>query len=70
MTPLQAEALPTGLYRLFWIHCSESSLAAVGRDRQARVWYAPANWLVVPWYEWERIERAELIARSFEHTLG
>jgi hypothetical protein len=51
---------PSGLYRLHWKE-GGASLASVGRDRYGRVWFAPTNWIKVPWYDWELVASVERI---------
>ena len=55
-----------GVYRLFWKTDDGAdggySVASVGCDRAGRKWYAPSNWVTVPWFDWSRVDRVELIA--------
>lgn len=53
--------LPLGLYELTWADDGGTSLAAVGTNALGERWYAPANWLTVPSYDWTRVQSAKLI---------
>jgi len=52
--------LENGLYRLHWFD-GGNSIASVGRDENGRTWFAPANWIRVPSYEWSLVKSADLI---------
>ncbi len=69
MTTEEADALPVGIYRLYW-HTGGYSVASVGRDRQGHCWFAPANWIAVPGVNWDTIASAELIERAFANCDG
>ena len=56
--------LQPGVYRLHWTG-GMSSVASVGQDSTGRTWYAPANWVTVPWYDWSKVASVELIEPSF-----
>lgn len=57
MSDDEARRLPNGLYRLHWAEGGHS-LAAVGRLRDGTPWYAPTNWVTVPWMDWSLVARA------------
>jgi hypothetical protein len=60
MTNSEVHALKNGIYRLFWEE-GDPAVAAVGRDEEGDVWYAPTNWISVPNFNWSNIQRVELI---------
>lgn len=43
MTQAELNAVPLGLYRVFW-QSGGSSLASVGMDYEGKRWVAPTNW--------------------------
>jgi hypothetical protein len=63
MTDKDVDDLVPGVYVLHWKHGSSihASVAAVGLDAQGRHWYAPTNWVTVPWYDWGRVREATLL---------
>lgn len=64
MTEKQAQELPVGVYRLYWVG-GDWSVAAVGQDSQGNAWFAPANWVTVPWFDWSIVQSVEPIAWQF-----
>lgn len=50
------ERLKPGIYLICW-KSGGHSLASVGLDAQGQNWFAPCNWLTVPSYDWQRVER-------------
>lgn len=61
MTDEQVSKLVNGIYILWYGERTELVVAAVGRSSEGHVWFAPTNWITVPWFDWSNIERAELI---------
>ncbi len=55
--------LRIGVYWIYW-KGGGRSVASVGQDQAGRYWYAPANWLSVPWLDWSKVERVELIQEN------
>jgi hypothetical protein len=60
MNKKQVSEIQHGLYEIFWKE-GGSSLASVGSDRNGKRWYAPINWIVVPWYDWRCVLRVRQI---------
>lgn len=58
------QKLERGVYRIFWKNGDLPSVASVGRNRKGEVWFAPADWMVVPFHGWAIVERVELIEKS------
>jgi hypothetical protein len=69
MSPAEVQELPVGVYRLIW-ESGGHSLAAVGVNSVGKHWYAPANWVTVPSFDWSIVHRAELIERNFADCQG
>jgi len=51
MTKEEAQGVEHGLYRIHWKD-GGTSLASVGSDASGRRWFAPTNWITVPWFDW------------------
>ena len=66
MTKKEAKELGHGLCRIYWRikNGGGTSLAAVGSNSQGDRWYAPTNWVSVPIFDWEIVERVEWIEKS------
>ena len=43
MKQKEAQALPLGVYHIYWKK-GGSSLASVGRTHSGKAWFAPCNW--------------------------
>lgn len=69
MTVEEANSLPVGVYRLYW-DGGGSSVASVGCDARGKRWYAPANWVTVPWFDWSKVASVEMIERAFSNCDG
>lgn len=53
--------LSNGLYKINWRE-GGYSLAAVGRDREGKVWMAPTNWVSGATYNWDRVGTADALS--------
>lgn len=60
MTADDYQNLEHGIYRIFWKDGGHS-LASVGSDSHGKRWFAPTNWVTVPWSDWSAVERVELL---------
>jgi hypothetical protein len=52
--------LIVGVYNIYW-KSGGSSVSSVGQDREGNYWFAPANWVTVPWFDWSDVKSIELI---------
>jgi hypothetical protein len=69
MTRREARKLPLGLYRIYWKD-GGMSLAAVGQTETGMRWFAPTNWVVVPWFDWSGVWRVELITDQYQQRIN
>ncbi len=60
MIEAQLAGLFPAVYRLYW-NDGSSSVAAVGQDAAGRYWFAPANWINVPSFDWGGVKALSLI---------
>ncbi len=60
MTAERVNELDHGLYVLVWKDGGES-VASVGSNVHGERWFAPTNWIRVPWFDWSKVESAKLI---------
>ena len=68
MTDDDVAALRHGVYRIHW-RSGGFSVAAVGHTASGEKWFAPANWISVPWYIWTEVDRVELIEEQQYNNL-
>ncbi len=67
MTTDEVKKLKNGVYRIHWAD-GGSSVAAVGRLHDGRVWMAPSNWVakradgIATEKHWHLVEKMELLA--------
>ncbi len=66
MTQREAKKLAHGLYVLEWKD-GGYSLASVGSDSAGRRWFAPTNWVRVPWFKWGAARAARLVREEGDY---
>jgi len=49
-----------GVYEIQWIDLSWS-VGAVGMNTEGKLWFAPANWSLVPCYDWSLVRQLIMI---------
>jgi len=61
MTKEEAQKVPHGLFVIRWKEDGGESLASVGSNSEGHRWFAPTNWINVPWFDWDDVESVERI---------
>lgn len=54
MTGEKVQKLNHGLYVLGW-KTGGTSLASVGSNENGSRWFAPTNWIKVPYFDWSEV---------------
>lgn len=63
MTRRESQKVPHGLFIIYWKESKGggTSVASVGSDATGRRWFAPTNWITVPGFQWNDIDRVERV---------
>lgn len=62
---MTSDEIPLGLYRLHW-RDGGTSLASIGCKEDGQRWFAPCNWVMVPSFDWKRVDRVTPILLTHE----